>query len=363
MAFRLAIVLSALVLSLFAVARATAARSNFVGIAQGPSLDGQDLRGMTAASVGMDRFLLSWRSVEPNQSSSRWGEIDRIVGGLASHGIQPLPVVWGSPEWVWPSRSRGPVGSAFAEQAWREFLWAAVARYGPGGSYWANGYRQRFPAATPLPIRSWQIWNEPNCTTYFDPGQTVGHAARQYARLLQISHDGIQNADPEARIVLAGLLRYCNVSAWDFLNGLYTVPGFKGDFDVAALHPYAPDLYEFRRAIEQFRGVMMYRADGATPLWLTEFGWASGSPDGAGIKKGPTGQRQMLIDSFRLILSHRSDWNLRRAYWFFWRDPAPWSLYADACKWCDSSGLLYYNRTPKPAYYPFKNFAANTTPP
>jgi Glycosyl hydrolase catalytic core len=362
--FHLAIVPSVLLLLiLISAPGAGAGRSNFVGIAQGPSLDGQDLRGMAAARVGMDRFLLSWRSVEATQNSYRWGRIDKIVGDLASHGIQPLPFLWGSPEWVRPGPSRPPVGGPFAEQVWREFLRAAVARYGPGGTYWANGYRARFPAATPLPIRIWQIWNEPNCTTYFDPGQTVGHAARQYALLLQISHDAIASRDPQARIVLAGLLRYCNVSAWDFINGLYTVPGFKGDFDAAALHPYAGDLGQFQSAIEQFRGVMAYRGDAATPLWLTEFGWGSAPPDGSGINRGPSGQRQMLIDSFRLLLSHRGAWNLRRAYWFFWRDPAPWSIYADACKWCHASGLLYSDRTPKPAYYPFKTFATNTTPP
>jgi hypothetical protein len=354
---------SVLLVALLAASPARAARSDFVGIAQGPSLDVQDLRGMAAAGVGMDRFLLSWRSVEPTQTDTRWGPVDKVVGDLAAHGMRALPTLWGTPEWVLQGQSRPPVGSAFAEQSWRDFLHRVVARYGPGGSFWTNGYRLRFPNATPIPIRAWQIWNEPNVTRFFDPGQTVGHAARQYARLLSISHDAIRSQDPQASIVLAGLLRNANSMAWDFLNGLYTVPGFKGDFEVAALHPYAGDLNNFQSAIEQFRGVMMFHGDGATPLWLTEFSWGSAAPDSEGINKGPTGQRQMLIDSFRLLLSHRAAWNVRRAYWYEWRDPAAWSSYANLCSWCGSSGLLRYDRSPKPAYYPFKNFAVNTTPP
>jgi hypothetical protein len=361
---RLAIVLTGLALSLFAASPAEAARTEFFGIAQGLPLDAQDLQGMAALRIRTDRFLLEWRYVEPSRNSFRWGPIDKIVGSLASHGIRAVPFLWGSPSWARPGPSRPPVGSAFAETAWRNFLKAAVARYKPGGSYWTHGYPQRYGAgAKPLPVQSWQIWNEPNVTKYFDPGQTVGHAARQYARLLQISHDAIKSRDPQAQIVLAGMLPNANSLAWDFLNGLYSLPGFKNNFDVAALHPYARDLDQLRVAIEQFRRVMTYHRDGATPLWLTEVGWGSAPPDSSGINKGPSGQRQMLTASFKLILSHRSAWNVQRLFWFLWRDPAAGSPYARLCSWCGSAGPLYYNRVPKPAYSAFTSFAGETTPP
>ena len=136
------------------------------------SSDAQDLQGMAAARVRTDRFMIQWRRVQPTQGPPSTGaQPDRIVGGLASHGIRPVPFVWGSPQWVRPGPSRPPVNSAFAQTAWQNFLKAAVARYGPGGSYWANGYRQQYGAsATPLPIQSWQVWNEPNLKKYFDPG-------------------------------------------------------------------------------------------------------------------------------------------------------------------------------------------------
>ena len=73
---------------------------------------------------------------------------------------------------------------------------------------------------------------------------------------------------------------------------------------------------------------MTNHGDGATPLWLTEFGWGSAPPDRFGINKGLAGQAQMLSVSFRMILSNRSAWNLQRLFWFLWRDPPPDSVYA-----------------------------------
>jgi hypothetical protein len=56
-------------------------------------------------------------------------------------------------------------------------------------------------------------------------------------------------------------------------------------------------------------------------------------------------------------------WNVRRVFWFDWRDPFPGSVVAKACSFCGSAGLLNYDRTQKPAYDTFTSFTAETTPP
>jgi hypothetical protein len=357
----LAIALAVLALQLFAASMAKAARSEFFGIAQGPALDAQDRQGMESARIQTDRFLLAWRSVEPTRGSYRWGPSDLLVGGLASRGIRSVPFVWGSPAWVGSGKlSRPPIDSSADEQAWGDFLKAAVARYGPGGSYWADKYRQQFGAsATTLPVQSWQIWNEPNLKRFWAPAPS----ARGYATLLRISHDAIKSRDPQARIVLAGLFSRGDVTAPTFLSNLYGIAGTRGDFDAAALHPYGCDLDQTRNAINAFRAAMTGHADGATPLWLTELAWGSGPPDQFCKNKGLTGQRDLLSSSFKLILQNRKNWNVQRLFWFLWRDPAPGSEYASSCSICGTAGLLRYDRTPKPAYYAFKSFTAETTPP
>jgi hypothetical protein len=360
---RLAVILAGLTLTLFAASPAEAARTEYFGIAKGQALDAKDLYGMAVNHVRTSRFLLQWRSVQPSQGTFYWNQTDQIIGGLASHGIRPVPFVWGSPSWVRPGPSRPPVNSDFARKAWQNFLKAAVARYGPGGSYWATGYRQQYGAsATPWPIQYWQIWNEPNLQKYFDPGQTTGHGINQYALLVKISHDAIKSRDPYARIVLGGMLGSGKPLAWDFLSGLYKVAGIKNYFDVAALHPYTGYLDGFRRQILRFRAPMTNNGDGATPLWLTEFGWGSDPPDAFHINQGLTGQATLLSGSIKMVLSHRSAWNVQRLFWFLWRDPAP-SSGTGGCSFCASAGLLRYNRTQKPAYNAFRGFAAETTPP
>ncbi len=361
---RLAILLSVLGLWLCVATAAQAARTEFFGIAQGP-LEAQDAQQMADVGVRTERFMLRWRSVERTRGSYDWGPRDWLIGALASRGIRPAPFVWGSPQWVGNgAAARPPLGTAADVQAWQNFLRAAAARYGPGGSYWANGYRQRFGAdATPLPIQSWQIWNEPNLKKFFAPGATAYQSAQKYARLLSLSRDAIKGRDPQAQIVLAGMPAYGDVTAWQFLNNLYGIPGAKDDFDAAALHPYARDLGGLRWTIDQFRAAMTSHGDGTTPMWFTELAWGSGPPDEFGYNKGPAGQQQMLLNSFRLILQNRDRWNVQRLFWFLWHDPPPGSDYARLCSICGTAGLVRYNRTPKPAHNAFTGFTAETTPP
>ena len=103
--------------------------------------------------------------------------------------------------------------------------------------------------------------------------------------------------------------------------------------------------------------------DRETPLWLTELAWGSGPSDQFGYNKGLEGQRAMLSGAFELILSQRSAWNVQRIFWFMWHDPPAGSEFAGLCSICGSAGLVRHDRTPKPAYYAFRDFTAETTPP
>ena len=345
-------------MSLLAPSTAVAAKSEFFGIVQGPTLRGHDLQGMASARVRTNRFVLKWGWVQPNKGYFDWGPADQFIGALASRGIRAVPALWGNPDWVYGAPAHPPLDGPPGLRAWRTFLRTLVARYGPGGTYWATRYRQRYGArAVPQPIQSWQIWNEPNLKKYFAPYPS----AQTYARLLAISHDAIHSVDPQARIVLAGMPGHGDVKAWDFLNRLYSVAGVKSKFDAAALHPYARDLDRQRQEIQRFRGVMKNRGDQATPLWLTELGWGSAPPDSFGINKGLAGQAQLLSGSLKLVLSHRQAWNVERLFWFHWRDPP--ASQNGGCSFCGSSGLIRHNNTPKPAYGAFRGFTAETTPP
>ncbi len=355
---RLGVAFGLLLLALTAPSAATAAvRSEFFGIVQTATLDDQDVEGMRAARVRTNRFVLNWGAVERTPGHYRWDFVDRFIGDLASHGIRAVPSVWGNPSWLPGSSSTPPIGGADAEQRWRTFLKAAVARYRSGGIYWTRYYHKRFGAkATALPVQSWQIWNEPNLRKYFAPYPSPG----KYARLLQISYPAIKGTDRHARVVLAGMPGYGDVTAWSFLGSLYSVSGIKGYFDAVAIHPYGSTLNRVRQEIQRMRDVMKGRGDGPTPLWIDEIAWGSAPPDQVGINKGPAGQAQMLRRSFKLILKNRTAWNIEHLFWYHWRDPKHSRA---ACTFCASAGLLSFNRMAKPSLGAFKRFSAEKTPP
>jgi hypothetical protein len=357
----LAALASALLFSLALASPAIA--GEFIGISGGPQPDETDLQKIADTGVHSDRFILSWAAVQPSQGAFNWTATDRMAGGSASHGIRALPMLWGSPGWATSSAARPPIDTPGARKAWRAFLEAAVKRYGPGGSYWSGPYEQQFGAdAKPLPITAWQVWTEPN-GKYFAPSPSP----RRYARLLQISHEAIKAANSKARVVLGGLVgirkwhgrTLHGIPGWKFLRQLYRVPGIKREFDIAAVHPYAPNLEQLRREMKLFRAAMRKGGDGHVRVWITEIGWGS-APKGSGnsqlgLNKGLTGQRRLLAGSFKLILSHRRSWRVGRVYWYDWRDPP-----ADArapCSFCETAGLLRNDRTPKPAYRAFARFA------
>ena len=58
-----------------------------------------------------------------------------------------------------------PPRTAETRTAFGDFAAAAVRRYGPGGSFW-----DQHRALPYRPIETWQLWNEPNLSSFYRPG-------------------------------------------------------------------------------------------------------------------------------------------------------------------------------------------------
>ncbi len=205
---------------------------------------------MAAARVRTNRFVLHWGWVQPTQGTYQLGAggpvhrpacLPRNPDGPVRVGEPGLGPGLGldAPDRRPDGRERvaePPQGAGGALRARRQLLGQRVQTAIPGRRH-------------PLPIQSWQIWNEPNLKKYFAPAPSPG----KYARLVQISHDAIMTRDPKAQVVLAGLSGNGDMAAETFLNNFYAVSGIKNKFDVAALHPYAPTLDSQRLAIQRVR--------------------------------------------------------------------------------------------------------------
>ncbi|HVY96072.1 MAG TPA: hypothetical protein VHA54_03830 [Solirubrobacterales bacterium] len=310
----------------------------FFGIGPQEAFSDEDAAYMAAGGIGSVRWPFSWSTVQPTATGGyHWEEIDAVVATAARHGLRVLPFLYGTPGWVAGRETRLPVDSGAARSEWTDFLQAAVERYGPGGEFWRLHSVSTFTEAAlaPLPIRTWQIWNEANFHYFAYPV-----SPRRYAKLLAISTPAIKAADPGARVVLAGLFGEPTergargMPAVSFLEALYRVPSIARYFDAVAVHPYAASLPELRRVVSGMRRVVTEHHDDAG-LYVTEMGW--GSQDDyrqVAFEQGAQGQARALRGAYRFLLAERRRLHLMGVYWFSWKD------LAGSCDFCDSVGLF-----------------------
>ena len=148
---------------------------------------------------------------------------DELVEAASRENIVLLPIALGTPRWA--ARNPGREGSApEGTEAYAEYMEALIGRYGPDGSFWSEN--EDVPKR---PLRDWQLWNEPDRPKYW----VEQPYARDYVRLARVARGAIKEADPGARVVMAGFAE----RSWVQLDAVYRA-GAKGVFDVAAIHPY-----------------------------------------------------------------------------------------------------------------------------
>ena len=236
----------------------------------------QELAVLRAAGVGLIRQEFNWAEFEPLDPEEHpelgrdaWVKYDRIVDAAQNAGIEILARLDRAPSWATP-------GFDPRENPWMQAPPADNAEFARFAGQLAGRYRGK--------VRYYQIWNEPNL--FGEWGGRPPNPA-DYLAMLRAVGKAIREADPGARIVLAGLAPTIetgpeNLSDLLFLRQLYLL-GAKGDFDVAASMSYGlwtgprdvridDQRVNFPRAV-LWREVMEAFGDAQTPVWATEYGW------------------------------------------------------------------------------------------
>jgi polysaccharide biosynthesis protein PslG len=340
----------AILVPLVASSTASAAPRGFFGVIPWLEFKGKDYELLKSAKVRNTRTPFFWPAIEPNRGDFRWTATDKFVGQAALFRVRVLPFLNGSPSWVAKDPRQPPLRSKRAKKAWKRFVKKVVKRYGRRGTFWRT-----HPAIPKVPITALQIWNEPNNRKYFEPRARP----RKYAKLVRLARQSAKSRERRTKIVLAGMDAdpdpRGSMKVTKYLSKYYKVRGAKRSFDALAVHPYTPKLREVKHQLKKMRKIMRRHHDRA-PMWITEMGWGSERPSKRKpLAKGIKGQKELLRKSFRMILSHRKEWRIKRTYWFLWRDPSP-----DApvnCSFCPSAGLFRYNFEPKPSFRVFKRFS------
>jgi hypothetical protein len=319
----------------------------FIGISPQSASSAKDYELMREAGIGSVRLPLFWGAVEPESpafSERQWAGFDHEVRLAAHAGLSIFPVLTGTPKWVAPLGIDLPVKTARQRRAWASFVRAAVARYGPGGSFWRE--EDELPY---FPIRRWEIWNEENLVTF----ATRPEPAR-FATLIRIAGGIIHRHAPGSQVILGGLFGRPlqippNIASGDFLSRLYRSRNVKRYFDGVALHPYVADAIAMGAQLRNLRRIMRRHRDFGTPLFVTELGW--GSADGPSRwQRGLFGQAFQLSKSFAMLSANRIRWGVGGVWWFTWSDEG------GNCIFCGSAGLLTREREAKPAWYRFNEW-------
>jgi hypothetical protein len=299
-------------------ARDTAAKRSVPRGWLGVTVDGPMTDGVHGTDAEWD--MLAGSGAESVRTAARWPELqpakgaplqaahlDATVLAAARRGLGVLPVVQDTPGWAAsrPSDGRGSPPRDPADYA--ALLRSLVRRYGPAGTLWTE-----HPEVRRQPIRTWQLWNEPNLALYWSRQPF----ARAYVRLLRVARRALRRADPRARVVLSGLPN----DSWIALRKIYAAGG-RGLFDAVALHPYTSRPRNGIRLVEYARRVMRRHRDGRLPIWVTELSWPAAKgkvPGSRGFETTEAGQASRLRTGVRLMAKARKRLRIERLYWYTW---------------------------------------------
>ena len=327
--------------------------SDFVGVYADdvfygtPAYRKRTLRRQQEAGVRLIRQPFLWQLIERRRGRFNWSSYDNFVLDSASRGIRILPVLVDPP--AFRSRRRSSVGAQRAlmypprhNRDYARFAAAAVKRYGNRGTLWAE--HQDFPK---LPIRSWQVWNEPNIKAWWASGPNP----RSYVRLLRAAARAIRRADPSAEVVAAGIPdSRSGIPFARYVDGMYRA-GARGTFDTFAVHPYARSVDGVFAIIKRARSLMRRHGDRRLPLWVTEVGWATGG------RRSPlvvdrSGQAARIRVAIGRLAARRRSLRIRGFVYFRWRDADP--LLGRGNPWPPHAGLLHTNGRDKPSFDAFR---------
>ena len=293
----------------------------------------------TEASLGfrLIRQTFDWSSIEVAPGQYNFSVYDAFVGDAARNGITVLPIIFRAPGFrggsasgtaTYPPRKYSDLG---------DFGAVLVKRYGPDGTFWSQN-----PDVPKLPIRAWQIWNEPNLKAYWKKPNP-----KEYAKLLKAAAKPIKAADPSADIVTAGMPESrIGVPLKQFIPGLYKA-GAARSFDVLAINPYGRTASAVIKNIKNVRTIMRKFHDSA-PIWATEVGWSDSGPSSP-QRAGAQGQAKQVGKLISLAVKNRRKLKLRGIVYFGWRDAAPYQGGKDF--WGLHTGLLTLDGSPKPAFF------------
>ena len=218
------------------------------GADMGKIIPANGLYQMTAVGTSWLRGAnVRWSEIEPNKNDRKWAILKNLNAQLASanrQGLKVIVTVTSTPTWAQKVSGYycGPIkDTEFA--AFAAFMRDLVSRY----------------SVEPYNVKYWELWNEPDVLLgAVEPRSVFGcwgadepyFGGGYFASMLKAVYPVIKSADPDAQVVVGGLLLDCNPSGGcgssdprppKFLEGILRHNGDNdgGDyFDGVSFHAY-----------------------------------------------------------------------------------------------------------------------------
>lgn len=244
------------------------------------------------------RLCIDWRWIQyENKNNFKWDgksyPYDFVIDSLVSNNFQILGLIAYAPPW-----SNGGNQGTFPPsnaQDFGDFVFAVVKRYGDR-------------------IHYWELWNEPNIPEFWKPSPNVS----DYMKLLSAGYNSAKTADPNCKIVSAGLAHSPDILSW--LQAMYDNDLSLKDYcDAVGIHAYTwsniSPLSQFHNnskigsfnIIEAVFAIMNSNNDHEKEIWLTEQGWEAS-------EVGESLQVKYLSDSIKML---KDKWPFVGAYYWF----------------------------------------------
>ncbi|MFO7169448.1 MAG: hypothetical protein DIU80_015595 [Chloroflexota bacterium] len=314
---------------------------------------------------GWIRQQIHWRDQEGPPGHYAWGdELDQIVAAVNAHGLKLMISIVRSP--------------SFYGRYGRDGLPADPNALGNFVAALAQRYKGR--------IHAIQIWNEQNLA-YENGGYVSTEDAGHYVEILKVAYTRIKEVDPSI-FVISGApastavdapgvaisdIRYYNAMfsyqdgvIRNYLDALGVHPGgsanppesYPGETPSPAQGWTDHPTFYFRR-IEDIRALMVEYGMERTPVWITEFGWATQNNTPGfefGNQVSLEQQAQYIVGAMRLT-AERYPWVDAMFLWNLnfaplkARDGNP--LHEQA-----SFGILNPDYSPRPAFWAAQQFIA-----
>ena len=244
---------------------------------------------MSAMKVSWVRADFDWSGIETQRGQFNWTYPDRVVQEASARRMNVVALVAYTPDWARPPGTTSHAPPVLVSD-YANFAYAAAARYAPLG------------------VRTWEIWNEPNTSDFWQPRPDPD----RYAELFRAAAGAVRAADPGATLLTGGLTRGIDtadgatLSEATYLERLYA-NGAAEIANAVAVHPYSfpwlptganPPVAGTFRDLPALHSLMVRHGDAGKKIWITEFGAPTGTVPGA---MSETNQANTILQARRQV--------------------------------------------------------------